>query len=314
MRVILNSDVLYGDFSSNGLPVALIRLGEACAEQGHVLVIPTTTLMEIERHQREIVAGRRKLVESARQTLADQGITVTEFKASDVVPDVDVGALLTDLAAEIQVESPSLEDFEDAHTRACLHESPHPPDIKSDEMRDLVIWAVSLRLSAQDGHALLVSKDTVHTHGRGDTEAASVNLARVESLDAALEYLEVKTPAGEQLETMISPSWTRLREAGLALGEAPMLLSVKGVEFVQGWAGPAVASGSIKIRGQDGKLITADVEVDVTAESLARLSLSSIRVGGDAVTDISVQADYEPTTIGDDSERLRALRALLEEN
>ena len=197
MRVILNSDVLYGDFSSNGLPVALIRLGEACAEQGHVLVIPTTTLMEIERHQREIVAGQRKLVESARQTLADQGITVPEFKASDVVPDVDVGALLTDLAAEIQVESPSLEDFEDAHTRACLHESPHPPDIKSDEMRDLVIWAVSLRLSAQDGHALLVSKDTVHTHGRGDTEAASVNLARVESLDAALEYLDVLLRAGD---------------------------------------------------------------------------------------------------------------------
>jgi hypothetical protein len=314
MRVILNSDVLYGDFSSNGLPVALIRLGEACAEQGHVLVIPTTTLMEIERRQREIVAGQRKAVESARQTLVDQGITVPEFKASDVVPDVDVGALLTGLAAEIRVESPSLEDFEDAHTRACLHESPHPPDIKSDEMRDLVIWAVSLRLSAQDGHALLVSRDTVHTHGRGDTEAAGVNLARVESLDAALEYLEVKTPAGEQLETMISPSWTRLREAGLPLGEAPMLLNVKDVEFVQGWAGPAVASGSIKIRGQDGKLITADVEVDVTAESLARLSLSSIRVDGDAVTDISVQADYEPTTIDDDSERLRALRALLEEN
>lgn len=314
MRVILNSDVLYGDFSSNGLPVALIRLGEACAEQGHVLVIPTTTLMEIERRQREIVAGQRKVIESARQTLVDQGITVPEFKASDVVADVDVGALLTGLAAEIRVESPSLEDFEDAHTRACLHESPHPPDIKSDEMRDLVIWAVSLRLSAQDGHALLVSRDTVHTHGRGDTEAAGVNLARVESLDAALEYLEVKTPAGEQLETMISPSWTRLREAGLPLGEAPMLLNVKDVEFVQGWAGPAVASGSIKIRGQDGKLITADVEVDVTAESLARLSLSSIRVDGDAVTDISVQADYEPTTIDDDSERLRALRALLEEN
>lgn len=314
MRVILNSDVMYGDFSSNGLPAALVRLGEACAEQRHVLVVPTTTLLEIKRRQRDIVAGQRKNVEAARQTLADQGVRIPEFDSNTVVADVDVRALLEALTAHVEIESPLLADFEDAHTRACLHEPPHPPDTKSDEMRDLVIWAISLRISMQDGHALLVSKDTVHTHGRGDYEASSANLARVESLDSALEYLEVKTPAGEQLGAMVSPSWSRLLEAGLPLGEAPMLLSVKNVQFVQGWAGPSAASGSIKVRGYDGKPITADVEVDVTAQSSARLSLSNIGVDGKTVNDIVVQADYEPTAIEDDGERLRALRALLEEN
>lgn len=313
MRVILNSDVLYGDFSSNGLPAALIRLGEACAEQGHVLVVPRTALLEVERRQREIVKSQRKAVASARQTLIDQGIPVPEFDSTAVVADVDVRSLLDGLDAAVEVEAPTLQDFEDAHTRACLHEPPHPPDTKSDEMRDLVIWAVSLRLSARDGHALLVSRDTVHTHGRGDSEAAGVHLARVESLDAALGYLDVKTPAGEQLEAMISPSWSVMREAGLPLGDAPMLLSVQNVEFVQGPAGPSVASGSIKVRGQDGQVMTADVEVDVTSEANARLALSNIRLGGKALDDINVQPEYETVTISDDSERLSALRALLEE-
>lgn len=314
MRVILNSDVLYGDFSSNGLPAALTQLGEACADQNHVLVVPTTTLLEIERRQREIVSGQRKAVEAARQTLVDQGVAVPEFETSSVVPDVDVRDLLSELAADVEIESPSHSDYEDAHTRACLHESPHPPDTKSDEMRDLIIWAISLRLSGQDGHGLLVSRDAVHTHGRGDSEAAAANLARVDSLDAALDYLEVKTPAGEQLEAMISPSWQRLREAGLPLGDAPMLLSVKDVQFVQGWAGPSAASGSVKVRGQDGALITASVEIDVTAESTASLTVRNLRVGGEPHGELAVPADYKPTAIDDDSERLAALRALLEEN
>jgi len=313
MRVILNSDVLYGDFSSNGLPAALVRLAEACAEQGHILVAPITTVLEIERRQHEITAGQRNQVEDARHTLLDQGISVPDFDVTAIIPNLDVRALLNDLAAEVQLTPPLLHDFEDAHRRACLHEAPHPPDTKSDEMRDLVIWAVSLRLSLKDGHALLVSKDTVHTHGRGDSEAAEANLARVDSLDAALDYLEVKTPAGEHLDAMISPSWPRVLEAGLPVGEAPMLLNVKDVQFVQGSTGPSSASGSIKVRGHDGQMITADVVIDVSTESDARLSLSNITAAGKAVADIVVKADYEPGYIEDDTERLGALRALLEE-
>lgn len=312
MRVILNSDVLYGDFSSNGLPAALVRLAQACAEQGHVLVVPITTLLEIERRQQAITAGQRTLVDEARQILADQKISIPAFDIATVIPALDVRSLLDGLAAEVQFTPPLLSDFEDAHRRACLHESPHPPDIKSDEMRDLIIWAIALRLATADGHALLVSRDTVHTHSRGDLEAAEANLARVDSLDAALQYLDVKTAAGEQLEAMLAPAWPRIREAGLPVGEAPMLLNVKDVQFVQGWAGPSAASGSIKVRGHDGRVITADVAVDVSTEWGARLFLTNIRVDGQAVADIAVLADYEPSDIEDDSERLRALRALLE--
>jgi len=42
-------------------------------------------------------------------------------------------------------------------------------------------------------------------------------------------------------------------------------------------------------------------------------SLSNITAAGKAVADIVVKADYEPGYIEDDTERLGALRALLEE-
>ncbi len=210
MRIILNSDVLYGDFSKRGLPASLIRLGEACAEQRHVLVIPTTAFLEVDQHQRDIVANRRRELEQARQTLVDCGIDVSDVDMSDVFAEVDIRALLSEVAVPSCDRVATSDGFEDAQARACARQSPCPPKKQSDEMRDLVIWAIAVRISVQDGHALLVSKDEVHTHERGNLEAAGVGLARVDSLDGALEYLEVKTPAGEQLEALIKPSWARL--------------------------------------------------------------------------------------------------------
>jgi hypothetical protein len=137
VRIVLNSDVLYGDFSG-GLPAALVRLAEACAEQDHILVVPTTTLLEVQRRQREITAGQRKPIQEARKILSAQRISVADFDVKAVVPDLDVRALLNNLVAEVQFMPPVLGDFEDAHRRACLHESPHPPDVKTDEMRDLI--------------------------------------------------------------------------------------------------------------------------------------------------------------------------------
>jgi hypothetical protein len=44
---------------------------------------------------------------------------------------------------QLEVENPKLEDYRNAERRACLHLSPQPPETKSDEMRDLVIWEVA---------------------------------------------------------------------------------------------------------------------------------------------------------------------------
>lgn len=311
MRVILNSDVLYGDFARHGLPAGVLRLADACADGGHVLVIPETALLEVERRQREIVVEERKQISGAVATLSAYGANVGAISAEELAPDVDVRDLFNQLGVEIEFPTPTIDDFRDAHARACLHESPHPPDGKSDEMRDLIIWSVSLRLAAADGHGLLVSKDRVHVHPRGDTEARESNLARVDSLEDALDYLEVKTAAGAQLEAMLAPSWERLAQAGVPLGNSPMLLSVRDAQFVQGWAGPSSASGSVRVRGEDGKMIFADVEIDVSSESMARVTMSNVRADDRSLEDVTVTADYQPSDLDKDHERMAALREVL---
>jgi hypothetical protein len=83
---------------------------------------------------------------------------------------------------QLEVENPKLEDYRNAERRACLHLSPQPPETKSDEMRDLVIWKVALRVAKRDGKAILVSRDHVHSDERGEA-AEACGLLRVQSLD-----------------------------------------------------------------------------------------------------------------------------------
>jgi hypothetical protein len=78
---------------------------------------------------------------------------------------------------QLEVENPKLEDYRNAERRACLHLSPQPPETKSDEMRDLVIWEVALRVAKRDGKAILVSRDHVHSDERGDKSQKNEELS-----------------------------------------------------------------------------------------------------------------------------------------
>jgi hypothetical protein len=210
------------------------------------------------------------------------------------------------------VVNPTLEDFQDAHRRACLHEAPHPPKIKSDEMRDLVIWSIALRISAGEAQTLLVSRDEVHSGSLGTDEAKAARLVRLTSLDEALEYLEVRTPSGEQLLSLLDPWWDALRREGLPLGNAPQLKSVGMVTFVQGTNGPSDASGTISIGGADGILISGDLEISVPSGNSARLFLRNIHVGDVPRAEIMIEAPAVPVVLQDSlEERLASLRKAL---
>lgn len=312
MRIILNSDVLYGDFSSHGLPHEVLSLAEACGNGRHSLVLPLTTVLEVKHVQDKIVQEARGQLIVARDRLANAGVLVGEFDAIDAVRSVDPVALFRAALPTLEVIDPTAGDYDDAHRRACLHEAPHPPNIKSDEMRDLVIWAMAIRLSREDGEALLLSRDEVHVNQLGNREAQSVGLVRLKSIDEALEYLEVKTPAGELLGSMLRPWWDALRRKGIPVGESPSLRTFTNVQFLQGRRGPTGASGSIKVRGDDAKIITADIAIAAPENTEASVSLENIFVDGTPHDPIQISAPQSatPSSIGLE-ERVQSLRDIL---
>jgi hypothetical protein len=312
VRIILNSDVLYGDFSSHGLPREVQRLAGACGPAGHNIVLPLTTVLEMKHRQDELVHDARLRLTQARSVLSLQGIHVGDFDVTDVVRDVDAVALFKQLLSTTEVVPPTLEDYEDAHRRASLREAPHPEKIKSDEMRDLVIWAIAVRLSREDGRAILLSKDEVHVNSLGHEESAQVGLVRLGSVQEALEYMEVSTPAGELMEGMLSSWWDELRAEGLPIGLHPSLRTVSNVQFVQGRSGPAQANGFIKMKGDKEVSITADVEVRLPENAETSLSLTNIFIDKTPHASINVthQKSVAETSV-DYEERMQSLRDIL---
>jgi hypothetical protein len=198
MKVLLNSDILFQThLATKGLSRDLQTLFQACVDNGHGLVIPLTSKLEFDRNQAEHAARERRRIDDAYKTLDKYGIQHEEAPAIDRVKLPDLMWLIQESGVEASLEDPTEEDLREAHRRACLHENPHPPDAKTDEMRDLVIWMIALRISKAEGGALLISRDEVHTHSRGDKEALDSGLIRVDSLEKALDYFEVETPAGQ---------------------------------------------------------------------------------------------------------------------
>jgi hypothetical protein len=79
-------------------------------------------------------------VEHAYEVLRRAGVPFEEREAAKLFIVPDIAELFRASGAKVEIEDPTLDDFNDAHRRACLHLSPQPEETKSDEMRDLVIW------------------------------------------------------------------------------------------------------------------------------------------------------------------------------
>jgi len=212
------------------------------------------------------------------------------------------------------VEEPTMEDFMEAHRRTCLHECPHPPDAKSHEMRDLVIWMIALRLASQDGGALLISGDKVHVHSRGDDEAASVRLERVKSIEDALDYLNIETPAGKLIKQLLAPVWSDLVEAGLPVPGQMSPMGMSQTRFIQGIRGPSFAYCILRARTSDKRMLEAATEIHADDGMITKVILSNISVENKPwrETQLVITPHKIFTTEQDDYvERLNALRAKL---
>lgn len=140
-------------------------------------MLPRTTLLEHEHNQEKLQQGVIANIGAAIKLLTYHGVALPEINARELVPPMISFLHLRATGVQLEVENPKLEDY-----RNCLHLSPQPPETKSDEMRDLVIWEVALRVAKRDGKAILVSRDHVHSDERGEA-AEACGLLRVQSLD-----------------------------------------------------------------------------------------------------------------------------------
>ena len=314
MLVLLNSDILFDlQLVTDKVSARLTSLLDACRDGGHRVAIPQTALLEFDRQQTKLVADARRSLESAYATLDRSNVAYTRIAPEEAIQPCDLLRLISGLGVDADVERPTLEDFEDAHWRACLHEEPHPPDTKSDEMRDLIIWAVSLRLSKEADGALLVSRDVVHTHQRGDAEALTARLMRAETIEDALECLHVQTPAGGTIQALLAPAWAGLRDQGLPLVAEPMLRAVARPVFIEGTMGLESVECQLQAPTTTGAVLTARVHVQIRDNGFEEVHFRDIKVGAETRPDLTVEvaAPVEHDDEASYRERLAALQELL---
>lgn len=310
---MLNSDILYdSQLVTDRVSVRLQGLLEACRIGDHRVVIPQTVLLEFERQQAEQVASARRALANAYATLDRNGIPYTKIEPEDAIQPPDLMELISRLGVAAEVTKPTLDEFEDAHRRACLHEEPHPPDVKSDEMRDLVIWAVALRLSLEHNGAILVSRDVVHTHRRGDAEALASQLIRAESIEDALECLQVQTPAGKLILELLTPAWSALRDRGLPLVVQPRLRAVARPVFVESINGLESVECEVQVPTQDGAVLTAHAFICIRGDGTEEVRFQGAQGGDEALPDVKVEVEaIRLEEAIQYSERLEALQELL---
>src|SRR6266853_1826865 len=216
--------------------------------------------------------------------------------------------------ARVELVDPLLEDYVEAERRASLHLSPQASK-KADEMRDLVIWALSLRIARESGRAMLVSRDEVHSGNLGKDEASTNGLLRASSLEDALELLGRETPAGSLARTLLAAVWQPLREAGLPITTGVVIRRLERLSFLADAAGhtggtfalvtDAAASGSLSawtsIRQVGPHRIAVDLE-DITLDGAQWQSGSiSLEVDGE------LPVRWTPTR-----DRLVALRSVIQ--
>jgi hypothetical protein len=313
MLIILNSDILNSESLLTTLTPPVQRLVDACHVRGHVIVVPETTKLEFDRKQNDLVSTARIELDSAYSTLTRYGVNYEHRLPEDVVSPPDLMGLIAKSGAIVQLAEPTIDDFREAHRRASLHLVPHPQgNTKSDEMRDLVIWMIAIRLAKENSGALLISRDAVHVHNRGDSEANEAGLMRVKNVDEALEFLDVQTPAGQLLRQLMEPAWALLANEGLPLAGNPRIRSVTRSVFEQGDSGLASASAVIKVETTTGQILQGRVDVDILADHQEVTLRNIVADSGSYPQSISVQTATVLETEEESEKRISQLREILE--
>lgn len=179
MRIVFNSDVLFAtQLIKDVLNRKVVEFMQECARHGHSVVIPSTVLYEFQFKQQGYRAAEINKLKIAKASLESWGIAVSGLDFELLVSEPDLCELIKHCGLKVEVVSPTMANYENAHRRACFHIPPAVPGAKSDEMRDLLIWEMALDVSKQDGQAMLIAQDKVLCGPGGDEEAKQYNLLR----------------------------------------------------------------------------------------------------------------------------------------
>jgi len=167
VKVVLNSDITFlPDLIREGLGRQVSALAEACREHKFDLALPLTTVMEFQRQQEEYAEQERRKLDDATALLDRLGVPHDPVDSATLIEIRALSDLFSEAGSSVEVVNPTFEDFMEAHRRACLHLSPQPRTGKGgpDEMRDLVVWCLAVRISREVGGNLAeVLTNTVHT-------------------------------------------------------------------------------------------------------------------------------------------------------
>lgn len=218
MKIVLNSDILLSlKFATGMVTDELAELCDVCRERGISIVLPETSLLEFERRHADFAEKAVSGLTQALLLLDRFSIAHDDVDPRDMVKVPNLVDLLEATGVPVEVASPSFEDFQEAHQRACKH-LPPSTEKKSDEMRDVVIWMATLGVAQKSGGALLVAKDALFHDGRVDPEADAVGLVRVAAIENAIERIRGLRPAPERFSaTLVSAIREDLAAVGIHL-------------------------------------------------------------------------------------------------
>lgn len=314
MRIIVNSDILRTDRPlSTGLPTHLKEFFRHAGASAARIVVPRVVALEDERHQASLIKGLEDRIGAAAELLRAHGVVVPDFEPSSVVKQVSVIDAIRELGVGVELVDATLEDFRDAEARAARHSPPADPATKSDEMRDLVIWATAIRLARTHGAALLLSRDHVHSGPSGEAEAASAGLLRAKNHDEAAEVLGQKTPAGQLARQVLAVAWPALRDAGLPLPQEVGVQRLSALQFSTDNAGHASGSLGVVVKS-DGVTLAGNFELKQSGEGSVSILGSQITLDGapwkDGTVSLSVEGTL-PVVTTPIEKRLVALRGTI---
>ncbi len=263
MKILFNSDLLFAlSLIKDKLPRQVLEFLNECRDRGHEIVIPLTTLLEFNSKQKKLVDKEIAALNNAATKLTGYGINVDGFKSSDLIKLPDLMQLISDTGISCVLEEPMKIDYDNAHRKACLRETPHPPETKSDEMRDLVIWEISIRISKENNGAILMSRDVVHTHYRGDKAASEFGLIRCNSFERAYESLSIDTVSAKIIKELISNVWDKIIDRLSPIVDGGQIVSITKPIFINTESGSTIVTCNTNFHTGDGRELVCSLNME----------------------------------------------------
>jgi len=133
----------------------------------------------------------------------------------------------------------------------------------------------------------------------------------VRTVDDALEFLDVQTPAGQLFRQLMEPAWPLLAGEGLPITATPAVRSVARPVFEQGLDGLASASCTLKVTTQTGGILQCLAEVEISAAQQQVTLRNIVADGGPYPLAMSVQTDPVLGPTAESEEHLSQLRQIL---